>query len=105
MKGGVSMTIEQKLKELIKEQYGSVSEICRQVGMPVTTLDTILKRGIANSNITNIIKITNALNISADALAEGRIEKKLTEIKIEKLTPDNKEKLTEYFELLLNSQK
>ena len=99
------MTIEQKLKELIKEQYGSVSEICRQVGMPVTTLDTILKRGIANSNITNIIKITNALNISADALAEGRIEKKLTEIKIEKLTPDNKEKLTEYFELLLNSQK
>ena len=105
MKGGVSMTIEQKLKELIKEQYGSVSEICRQVGMPVTTLDTILKRGIANSNITNIIKITNALNISADALAEGRIEKKLTEIKIEKLTPDNKEKLPEYFELLLNSQK
>ena len=99
------MTIERKLKELIKEQYGSVSEICRQVGMPVTTLDTILKRGIANSNITNIIKITNALNISADALAEGRIEKKLTEIKIEKLTPDNKEKLTEYFELLLNSQK
>ena len=99
------MTIEQKLKELIKEQYGSVSEICRQVGMPVTTLDTILKRGIANANITNIIKITNALNISADALAEGRIEKKLTEIKIEKLTPDNKEKLTEYFELLLNSQK
>ena len=98
------MTIENKLKELIKEEYGTLKNLSNQIGMPPTTLETILKRGIANANITNIIKITNALNISADALAEGRIEKKLTEIKIEKLTPTNKEKLTEYFELLLNSQ-
>ena len=103
-KGGVIMSLEQELKDYIKERYGSLSAFCREIEMPLTTLDTILKRGIENANISNIMKITQALNISADALANGSIEEKLTKIEIEKLNKDNKIKLTEYYELLLNSQ-
>lgn len=104
-KGGFIMgSTEKKLKEYIKEKYGSLSAFCKSIGMPWTTLDSILKRGIDNSSIHNILKITSALGISADALANGSIEEKLTKIEIEKLNKDNKIKLTEYYELLLNSQ-
>ena len=41
--------------------------------MPWTTLDSILKRGIANSNITNVIKITKELGIDTESLASGII--------------------------------
>lgn len=38
-----------------------------------TTLDSILKRGIANSNIINVMKITKELNIDTESLASGII--------------------------------
>ena len=98
------MTLEDKLRDLIKEEFGSISALARQIKMPPTTLESILQRGIPNANITNVIKVCDALGISTDSLANGKIEKKLTQIDIEKLTPQNKEKLTEYFELLVNSQ-
>ena len=44
--------------------------------MPWTTLDSILKRGIVNSNIANVLKITDALGISAEELANGQIVNK-----------------------------
>ena len=96
--------IEKKLKDYIKEKYGNLNAFCKSIGMPWTTLDSILKRGIDNSSVANILKITSALGISADALAYGRIEEKLTKIEVEKLNKDNKIKLTEYYELLLKSQ-
>ena len=70
--------VEIKLKELIKERYGSISKFAENIGMPWTTLDSILKRGIINSNIANVLKITDALEISADELANGRIVNKKT---------------------------
>jgi hypothetical protein len=41
--------------------------------MPYTTIDSIFKRKIANSSVSNVIKICKALGISADELADGRI--------------------------------
>lgn len=68
------MTIEEKLKELILSKYRSVLVFTNSIGMPYTTMSSIFKRGVQNSSISNIIKICNALNISADALAQNRIE-------------------------------
>ena len=68
------MTIEEKLKALILSKYRSVLVFTNSIGMPYTTMSSIFKRGVQNSSISNIIKICNALNISADALAQNRIE-------------------------------
>lgn len=67
------MSVEDKLKYLILERYGSVREFTLKINMPYSTFDTILRRGIQNSNVSNVIKICKALGISADALANGEI--------------------------------
>ena len=65
--------VEIKLKELIIERYGNLKKFCEAIDMPWTTLDSILKRGVANSNITNVLKITKELKIDTESLASGII--------------------------------
>lgn len=67
------MTIEEKLKKLILSKYPSVLSFTESIGMPYATMQSIFKRGIQNSSVTNIIKICHALGISADELAKNRI--------------------------------
>lgn len=67
------MNIEAKLKNLILERYKSIREFTQVIDMSYSTLDSILKRGIDNSSVANIIKICTALHISVDALANGEI--------------------------------
>lgn len=64
---------EIRLKEIIIERYGSLKKFCDIIGMPWTTLDSILKRGVSNSNITNVMKITKELGIDTESLASGII--------------------------------
>lgn len=64
---------EIRLKEMIIERYGSLKKFCEKIDMPWTTLDSILKRGVANSNITNVMKITKELCIDTESLATGSI--------------------------------
>ena len=68
------MKIEEKLTELILSRYNSKREFTIAAGIPYTTLDSVLRRGIGNSSVDTIIKICHALHISADALAVGEIE-------------------------------
>lgn len=68
---------EIKLKEMIIEKYGSLKKFCEKIDMPWTTLDSILKRGVANSNITNVMKITKELCLDTEALATGQIREAL----------------------------
>lgn len=65
--------LETNLKLLIIEKYGSMKKFCEKVDMPWTTLDSILKRGVANSNITNVLKITRELRLDAEKLVDGSI--------------------------------
>lgn len=67
------MTVEEKLKNLILKRYSSVREFTQIIGMPYATMDSILRRGIGNANVTNIIRICKELGISVDALSEGCI--------------------------------
>lgn len=67
------MTIEDQLKNLILSRYRSIREFVISIDMPYTTIDSIFRRGIGNSSVSNVIKICKALGISADELAEGRI--------------------------------
>lgn len=67
------MTIEDKLKDLILERYGSVIDFSKEIEMANSTLASILNRGIHKASIGNVIKICNALEISADGLAKDMI--------------------------------
>ncbi len=67
------MTIEEKLKSYILTKHKSIREFVKCAGLPYSTVDGILKRGIANSSIGNVLKICKALQISADELANGMI--------------------------------
>lgn len=67
------MIIEEKLKELILSRYNSIREFSIRAEIPNSTLESMFKRGIGNSSLTNVLKLCKALNISADALADGEI--------------------------------
>lgn len=103
------MTIEEKLKELILDRYKSIREFTQSIDMPYSTLDSVLKRGIGNSSVTNIIKICKALKISADGLAEGKIvstveryfEIKEDPIDISDILADTKARLIHFDDLTL----
>lgn len=64
--------LEDKLKEIIIEKYGSVRQFAFKIDIPYTTVDSILKRGIDNSNVGNVIKMCKSLNISIDSLLDSK---------------------------------
>ena len=67
------MSIEEKLREYILTYYKSIREFTQKANIPYSTMDGILKRGIANSSIGNVLKVCQALGISADELARNKI--------------------------------
>ena len=67
------MNVEERLKELIIKQYGTMKEFTDHIGVPNSTFANILRRGVQNANVLTIIKICQALEISTDDLAEGKI--------------------------------
>jgi repressor LexA len=64
--------LENKLKELIIEKFGSIRQFSLKIDIPYTTVDSILKRGIDNSNVGNVIKMCKALNLSIDNLLDNK---------------------------------
>lgn len=101
---------EMKIREMIIDRYGSLKKFCETIQMPWTTLDSILKRGFANSNITNVMKITKELGIDTESLALGKIV--ISTLKTssdtiaahkdgENFTPEELAKIEEYKKLLL----
>lgn len=72
------MNIEDQLKEYILLKYRSLLEFTQSNEIPYGTLQGVLKRGINNSSVHTIIRICNALGISTDSLAIGKIEPKET---------------------------
>ncbi len=64
--------VEENLKKLILEKFGSLRNFAIKIDLPYTTLDSIMKRGISNSNVANVIKICKGLNISPDKLIDER---------------------------------
>jgi DNA-binding Xre family transcriptional regulator len=71
------MAIEDKLKFYILMKYKTVSEFSLETGIPNSTLSSIFTRGIDGAKIGTIIKICKALNLSVDALADGKLVEKI----------------------------
>ena len=102
------MTIEDELRSLMVKKSGSVNKFASECGVPYSTIASIFRRGVINTNINTIIKICQALQISADELSNGRItylaEVAHPLIEFEKLSKDNQTRLLAYYQALLDNQ-
>lgn len=90
-------TTENRIKEVIINKYGSLKKFCEIINMPWTTLDSILKRGFANSNITNVMKISHELKVDTESLASGKIIDSIERIEEKK---EEAPKIMQYYEQL-----
>lgn len=62
--------MEDEIKKIIIKRYGSMRSFSDKIGIPNTTVVSILDRGISNSNISNVMKMCKELNISVDKLID-----------------------------------
>lgn len=70
------MSVEEQLKELILNNYKSIRAFTKEIDIPYSTIDTMLKRGIGGTSITTVLKVCNALKIDADALIDNKLKEK-----------------------------
>jgi len=104
------MGVENELKEIIIDRYGSVNKFATVCDVPYSTIATIFVRGINKANISTVIAICKELKISADELANGKItpyqyvEPNMEYIKLNDLNEENQKRLKDYYELLKRSQ-
>nr|DAY78299.1 MAG TPA: repressor protein [Caudoviricetes sp.] len=97
--------IEDELRNIIIEKFGSVKEFSNIVKIPYTTIDSILKRGVEKSNVKNLNKITGKLGIDMPALLKGRIELVKFRDTIDELTLQEQQDLEKYIEFLKSQRK
>lgn len=68
------MKREEFLKMLMVQKYGNVKVFSEKNGIPYSTVRSILKRGVGNSSVDNIIFIAKALDIPVELLEEEEID-------------------------------
>lgn len=66
--------IEKEIKNLIIERYGSLVAFSEKAGLPNSTIDSILRRGIGKANVENVMLMCKELQISIDALRHNVIK-------------------------------
>lgn len=57
------MDREQKLRNLILDRYASLRQFSLEVGIPYSTLMTLLSRGISGASFDLVVQICKALQI------------------------------------------
>lgn len=60
----------QIIESMIDEKWKSRRKFAEHIGIPPTTLQSILKRGVGNASIDNVIKICKGLGITIEQLEE-----------------------------------
>lgn len=88
--------IEEQLKSLIIERYGSLKKFAESVDIAWSTLDGVIKRGVNKANITSLIKICEGLNIDCESLYYGEIITKQTILKEEPLSEEEQKHIKKY---------
>lgn len=102
------MSREEFLRTIIEDRYGSLRAFTKNIGMPYTTLVSILKRGIGNTSVDNILKICKYLGIPPESLYEDDVffhdKSNITLIRnITQLSNENKKLVLDYINFLKNS--
>lgn len=97
--GGFLMNREIYLKELIEAKFGSVRYFAEQIGVPYTTVRSILERGVLNAKMENIINICKGLGITPEQLYnfEDSVISKINKLAVQ-LHKDRQEKVYNFTE-------
>lgn len=66
-------TAEDVVKRLIISRYASTHAFSNKIGLPNSTVVSIMNRGFANAGVSKVIRICDELRIDLDALAEGKV--------------------------------
>ena len=109
------MNREEFLKTLIEQRYSNVKRFSEHIGLPYTTVRTILEKGVGNARVDNVIKICKGLGISPEELSpefktnefiadtltlmirlEESRQKKVYECTKEQLEEQNKSNISEF---------
>lgn len=108
------MSTEEKVKALILTKYKSLRDFVNNsdIGIPYTTVDGMLKRGLNNASISNVTRLCQILEISADELAKGNVVSMNESDPVQeyaqmlsKLSPKNLESAMMFINYLFDSQK
>ncbi|MCT3069038.1 phage repressor protein [Leuconostoc citreum] len=99
------MNREIYLKELIESKFGSVRYFAEQIGIPYTTVRSILERGVLNAKMENIINICKGLGITPEQLYnfEDSIISKINKFAVQ-LNEDRQQKVYNFTEQQYNEQ-
>ena len=77
------MSIEESILKEIKYKYKTVKGFSGAIDLPYTTVDSILKRGILNSSVNNVVKIFVELDLDLEkTVLRNTLISKLKLIKI-----------------------
>lgn len=60
--GDLTLLVRQK----IMDDYGSISNFARHIGIPVSTVTSALRNGVESTGFDTVIKILNALGIESE---------------------------------------
>lgn len=74
----IAMSIEDQLRQLIVEKYGSVRAFTKVIGVPYSTIDSMLKRGLNGTGVATVLLVCLTLQIDIEELLEGRVSPKHT---------------------------
>lgn len=62
------MTREYYIKHLISSKGQTLKEFAKEVGLPYTTLLSMLKNGLGGASVDNVIKVCTGLDIKVEDL-------------------------------------
>ena len=88
--------IEERLKQYIKDNYGSIRAFVMAKNLNYANVDSILRRGIKNATWNSVKALCEALEISADELADEKIApvtKDNSTVKVETIFESAKQQL------------
>lgn len=63
------MISDDELFALIERKFGGIRQFATAIGMPKSTLNSILKKGISTASVANARKICKGLNLSLEEVA------------------------------------
>lgn len=67
------MNIENSILEIIKNRYGSKLQFCKTAGIPQSTFEAMLSRGISTGNAQTVAKLCATLDIDMQSFLRGEI--------------------------------
>lgn len=102
------MKREDFIKQEIKSQGYNLKDFAAKIGMPYTTLLSIVNKSVGGASLDNVIKICNGLNINIEMLNPYSTDKSDDNVAIslyKRLNPLGQEKANDYINDLLDNKK